>query len=301
MSVKATVTNISRCSMHDGPGIRTVVYLKGCGLRCKWCHNPETFEKSPQIAYIPDKCIKCGRCIEICPLCHVIDGDSMAFLRDKCTSCGKCALLCPTKALTLIGEEKSSDDIFEEIKKDSEYYKMSGGGVTFSGGECLLYPDFVAEVADKCKKAGFSAAVESALFVKWENVEKVIPYIDLFMTDLKIADSKKHSEYTGQPNDVIVENLKKLSQTGKKILVRIPIIPSVNDTQDDFEAFANVLNSLEKSNLSVELLKYNYLASSKYGMLGKEYIAFSDKSQSDAEMKAFCTLISEKTRLNCTF
>ena len=301
MPVKAKVTNISRCSLHDGPGIRSVIYLKGCALRCKWCHNPETLIAGSQIAYLPDKCIKCGRCVDICPKHHTVNENDMVFLREGCTSCGKCAEACPTGALSLIGEDRDAESVFEEIKKDVEYYKMSGGGVTFSGGECLLSPDFVAKTAEKCKAEGISTAVESALFVPWENVEKVLPYIDLFLTDLKIPDREKHIRYTGQPNDIIIENLKRLVMTDKQVTVRIPIIPGVNDSQNDLESFAEILNSLEDPRVTVELLKYNYLAGTKYSMIGGKYTSFSEKTQEDKEMSRYCNIISEKTGLKCSF
>lgn len=159
MHITAPITNISRGSLHDGPGIRTVVYFKGCGLKCKWCHNPETLSAEKQILYTEAKCIHCGKCIEVCPTHHKINGNVMLFLRDDCTACGKCAQVCPSLALELCGKEKTVNGLFEEINKDSHYYAISGGGVTFSGGECLLYADFVAEVAKKCRESGIATAV----------------------------------------------------------------------------------------------------------------------------------------------
>ena len=180
MSVTAPVTNISRCSLHDGPGSRTVVYFKGCGLKCQWCHNPETREAKKQILFIPNKCIHCGTCIEVCPEHHMISGDQMEYLREGCIACGRCAEECPSMALSLCGEDKTADQVMAEIRKDQHYYQATGGGVTFSGGECLLYPEFVAELAEKCRAEGIHTAVESAMFVPWENIEQVLPVIDLF-------------------------------------------------------------------------------------------------------------------------
>ena len=178
MPVSAPITNISRGSMHDGPGVRTVVYFKGCGLRCQWCHNPETLSAESQLLYISNKCIHCGKCVECCPEHHKICGNDMLFIRDGCTVCGKCAAVCPSLALSLCGEQKTPQQIFDEIKKDAHYYSSSGGGVTFSGGECLLYPRFVAETAGMCMESGIHTAVESAFFVPWQNVQSVLPHVD---------------------------------------------------------------------------------------------------------------------------
>ena len=160
MSVTAVVSNISRCSVHDGPGVRTVVYLKGCGLRCRWCHNPETLSPDRQILHVPSKCIHCGRCIEICPEHHVIDGNDMVFLREGCTGCGKCAEGCPSGALKADGQAMSAEAVAKEVLRDAHYYAATGGGVTLSGGECLLRPEFVREVFALCREKGISTAVE---------------------------------------------------------------------------------------------------------------------------------------------
>ncbi len=191
MSVTPRISNISRTSLHDGPGIRTVVYFKGCTLRCKWCHNPETFSALPEILYASVKCIHCGKCVEQCPEHHKISGNDMLFLREGCTACGRCAAGCPSMALSLCGEEKTADELFAEIQKDAHYYAVSGGGVTFSGGECLLYPEYLAQVARKCKENRIDTAVESAFCVPWENVMRVLPFVDLFFCRFENSRSRK--------------------------------------------------------------------------------------------------------------
>ena len=301
MLVSAPVTNIARGSLHDGPGVRCVVYLKGCGLNCMWCHNPETISHKSQILYIPNKCIHCGVCIEVCPEHHKISGNDMVFLRDGCTACGKCANACPSMALTLCGDFKTTDEVFDEIKKDMHYYEKSGGGVTLSGGECLLYPDFVTEIFKMCKKNGINTAVESAFYVPWKNVEAVIPYTDLFFADLKIADSEKHKKYTGQDNKLIIENIKKLSNRFDNIIIRIPVIPSINDSFEDFNGFAKILKSFGSGIKEVELLKYNNMAESKYSFSGKEYTKFADESQSKEQMEKYCEYLTEKSGFKCYF
>lgn len=301
MHITAPVTNISRGSLHDGPGIRTVVYFKGCGLKCKWCHNPETLSAEKQILYTESKCIHCGKCIEVCAIHHKISGNGMLFLRDGCTVCGKCAQVCPSLALELCGNEKSVNGLFEEIKKDSHYYAISGGGVTFSGGECLLYADFVAELAKKCCESGISTAVESAFFVPFPNVERVLPNIDLFFADLKIPDPKKHRHFTGRDNKLIIENIGRLSNLHGNIIIRIPVIPGVNDSKEDITGFAEIIGDFGKGVRMVELLKYNNLAEGKYAVAGCEYTEFAASPQADEEMRRFCELLSEKCGRECFF
>lgn len=301
MSVTAPITNITRCSLHDGPGVRTVVYFKGCALRCKWCHNPETLSLKKEILYVNSKCIHCGKCLEICPEHHRISENNMIFSREGCTLCGKCVESCPSLALSMCGEEKTIDEVFSEIEKDSHYYSLSGGGVTFSGGECLLYPDFIAGLAKKCKERGIHTAVESALFVPWINVEKLAPFIDLFFADLKIPDSEKHRKFTGQDNRLIIDNITKLSKIHNDIILRIPVIPGVNDSDDDINSFSEIIKTFGKRIKEIELLKYNNLAESKYLFAGREYTKFANNSQTYQEMQRHCSTITEKTNIRCYF
>lgn len=301
MSVSVPITNIARGSLHDGPGVRTVVYFKGCGLKCKWCHNPETLSVKEQILYVQSKCIRCGKCVEVCPEHHKIGGNDMMFLREGCTACGKCAENCPSLALSLCGEEKTVEGLFDEIKKDSHYYSLSGGGVTFSGGECLLYSQFVAEIAQMCKENDIHTAIESAFFVPWENVERVLPFINLFFADLKIPDSEKHRKFTGKDNSLIIDNIRKLSSKADNIIIRIPVIPGVNDSDEDMDGFAEIIKTFGKGIKGIELLKYNNLAESKYSIAGKEYIKFSDTVQTEKEMKNLCSSLAGKCDKNCYF
>lgn len=301
MSVSATITNIARGSLHDGPGVRTVIYFKGCGLRCKWCHNPETLSTGKQILYAKSKCIHCGKCVEMCPECHMIQGSDMLFLRENCTVCGKCSNICPSLALSLCGEDKTVEQVFEEIIKDKHYHTASNGGVTFSGGECLLHPQFLSEIAKICKDNKIHTAVESAFFVPWQNIEKVLPFIDLFFADLKIPDSEKHRKFTGQDNRLIIENITKLSTKHSNIILRIPVIPGVNDSDYDIDAFAEIIKTFGKGIKETELLRYNYLAESKYDISGMKYIKFADNPQTDEDMKNLCYSLAEKCNIKCYF
>jgi pyruvate formate lyase activating enzyme len=243
----------------------------------------------------------CGGCIDVCPEHHKISGSDMVYLRDGCTACGACAEECPTGALSVCGELRTPGDLFTELRKDLHYYTQSGGGVTFSGGECLLYPEFVAETAEKCRDSGIHTAVESALYVPWKNIERVLPFTDLFFADLKIADPEKHRRYTGQDNTLILENLQKLSEVHDNLHLRIPVIPGVNDSAEDIGGFAEILRSLGKGARDVELLRYNPLAESKYLFSGREYTRFADSAQTDAEMESLRLQLSEKCLIPCFY
>ena len=301
MSVTATITNISRCSLHDGPGVRSVVYLKGCGLRCRWCHNPETLFAQREAAFMPSKCIGCGRCIDVCPTHHWLQDGKLYFDRQGCIACGKCVAACPTEAMSIIGEDMSAAEVFNILRKDIPYYRQSNGGVTFSGGECLLHPSFVAEVAQLCRDAGIHTTVETALFVPWDHIARVLPLIDLFYVDLKLATPEQHRRYTGQDNALILENLRRLSQLSTPITIRIPVIPTVNDAIEAFDGFAALLNTLGKAVQQIELLKYNPLASSKYELVGAHYTAYAQEAQSNEQMQKLRDHLAAQTQLPCTF
>lgn len=296
MSVKVTVSNISKTSLHDGPGIRTVVYLKGCPLRCKWCHNPETFRAKPDILYNESKCIKCARCVNLCPQNHIIAQDKMVFLRDDCSLCGKCTDECPTGALSLCGKEMDAEEVFKEVKKDIHYFTQSGGGITLSGGECLLYPEFCKELLEKCKNENIHTAIESALYVPLQNIKAVLPYVDLFFADLKIPSSSKHKEFCGKGNELIIENIRYISQNAKNVIVRIPLIPGVNDSENDMDEFSKLINNFSQRVCSVELLKYNYLAESKYKFLDYDYCAFAKESQSEKHLERLRLRLCQKLK-----
>ena len=288
MSLIASITNISRASLHDGPGIRTVVYFKGCGLRCKWCHNPETLDAKQEILFAPVKCIHCGKCVHLCPSHHVIQGNDMVFLREGCKKCGSCAAACPSGALSIAGKPMDVEEVMREIRKDIHYYRQSGGGVTLSGGECLLQADFCKALLKACKKEGIHTAIESALFVPWVQVEKVLPLCDFIFADLKIADTEKHKQFTTQGNQLILENLQKMvSAVPGKATLRIPLIPGVNDSPEDITAFADKLKPFADKLCGIEVLRYNTLAESKYIQIGKKYTDFG-QAQKDDFMLAYC-------------
>jgi len=281
MNTEGIVFDISRASLHDGQGIRTVVYLKGCSLRCKWCHNPEGISFSPQLLYAQDKCISCGQCRVLCPQHHTGEG----YVQEGCIVCGKCADFCPNEALTVCGKKMTAQEVFEQIKKDIHFYERSGGGVTFSGGECFLQPAFLKAVASLCREAGIHTTAETALYYKTEYLQLACEYMDAMFADLKIMDTKLHQEYTGAENALILQNLKVLSENHRNVTVRIPMVPNVSDTDENLKAAALFLNDCGKGIRAVELLKYNNLAENKYRLLGKEEPVFLAQPQTDAVMQ----------------
>ena len=259
----ATIFDIERASYVDGPGIRTTVFFKGCNLRCAWCHNPESQSRAPQMMFYQNKCTGCGKCKEKCP-----------YGLDECRLCGKCTFYCPHDAREICGKEYTLDEVLGEILKDRAFYESSGGGVTFSGGECMLQIDFLEEILKKCKENGIHTAVDTAGHVPYEHFERIIPYTDLFLYDVKCYDSEKHKEYTGVGNELILENLAKLLRFAKSVWVRIPIIPDVNDTEEEISAISRFLKENGKPE-KVELLPYHAMGEHKYGALGKEGIRFA--------------------------
>lgn len=299
MSLTGHIANIARMSLHDGPGVRTVVYFKGCGLRCRWCHNPETLSAAVQVLYAPVKCIHCGRCVAVCPAHHRIEGRDMVFDREGCTLCGRCATACPSGALSLCGETMTLDEVMAEIRKDAHFFQATGGGVTLSGGECLLQAEFAAALLSHCRDEGISTAIESALHVPWAQAARVLPYADLCFADLKIADPDKHRLYTGQDNRLILDNLRRLTREREQVIIRIPLIPGVNDSLEDMCAFAGVISTLGEGVQGVELLKYNNLAESKYHMAGLEYECFAEETQDDDTVQRLCNALQAHITNGC--
>ena len=251
----------------DGPGIRTTVFFKGCNLHCTWCHNPESQSAKPEMMFYKNKCGNCGKCKEKCP-------NSL----ESCELCGKCTLYCPNDAREICGKEYTVDEVLREIRKDKTFYKTSGGGVTFSGGECLLQIDFLESILKECKRNGIHTAVDTAGHVPFVCFERILPYTDLFLYDIKCYDSEKHKKYTGTSNELILSNLKRLLQSGKAIWIRIPIIPDVTDNEEELltiKAFLSSYGCPEK----VELLPYHDMGEHKYAALGKMAQTFSVPSE----------------------
>ncbi len=271
--LKANIFDIERSSFVDGPGIRTTVFFKGCNLRCEWCHNPESQSANSEMLFYKNKCTDCGKCKEKCP-----------YSLEKCDFCGKCTIYCPQGAREICGREYSVDEVFDIIKKDISFYESSGGGVTFSGGECMLQIDFLAEILKKCKKAGIHTAVDTAGHVPFEYFERILPFTDLFLYDVKCLDTEKHKSYTGVGNEKILDNLKKLLKIGAKVIIRVPIISGINDSEEEIKAIKKLCENAEK----VELLPYHSMGEHKFSALGRKAQNFS--APSDAHMKKLRSL-----------
>lgn len=259
----AAIFDISRNSYVDGPGIRTTVFFKGCNLHCAWCHNPESQSAAPQMMFHKNKCTKCGKCREKCP-------NSL----EKCTLCGNCTIYCPHGAREICGREYTVDEVLSTILKDKSLYDTSHGGVTFSGGECMLQIDFLFEILKACKENGIHTAVDTAGFVPYGYFERISPYTDLFLYDIKCFDNEKHRRYTGVENTLIFENLKKLLTASTPLWVRIPIIPTVNDTAEEMRKIKEYISSCGKPE-KIELLSYHAMGEHKYEALGMKLHSFT--------------------------
>lgn len=264
----ARISDIKRFAVHDGDGIRTTVFLKGCSLRCVWCHNPEGIDFRPQVAYYENKCIGCGECAEICTHGgHLFTADGHLYDRETCIRCGECVPKCLGAALTWYGREVSVEELLPLLLEDREFYETSSGGVTLSGGECLMQADFCRELLIRLKEEGIHTAVDTCGFVPRESFDKVLPYTDVFLYDIKAYDEDVHIRCTGQSNRLILENLQYIDSLGKAIEIRIPYVPGYNDDQmEKIAGFVKTLGSIHK----VKVLAYHNYAGSKYAALGME-------------------------------
>ena len=266
--MKARISDIKRFAVHDGPGIRTTVFLKGCTLKCVWCHNPEGISFRPRIAYYENKCIGCGECAAVCKHgAHTFTDGGHRYDRSSCALCGECAQHCLGAALTYFGKEVSADELLPALLEDRDFYETSGGGVTLSGGECLAQADFCAELLARLKAEGIHTAVDTCGSVPRENFDKVIPYTDIFLYDVKAFDEDVHIRCTGQSNRLILENLRYLDGLGRDIEIRIPYVPGYNDGQ--MEKIAAFLKTLQHVR-GIKVLAYHNFAGSKYAALGME-------------------------------
>ena len=281
---KGFIFNIQRYCIHDGPGIRTTVFLKGCPLTCFWCQNPESQKPHPEILLKKDICTTCGRCVEVCPAqANVLTKTSSTIDRDKCIGCGTCVSVCPTQARSISGEKTSVGDIMEEVLRDRSFYKNSGGGITLSGGEPTAQPDFTLQILKASKEHNLHTAVETCGYAPWRIIERILDYTDLVLYDLKCLDLKKHQMATGKSNALILENARKIFKL-KHIIFRTPLIPGFNDTSAHIRDIAKFIRYYIGGS-QLELLPYNKLGHGKYDLLDRPECNFSNVEQSQEHLQ----------------
>ena len=285
------IFNIQRFAVHDGPGIRTTVFLKGCPLSCAWCHNPEGIAPGPELTRSPKRCIECGECVVVCPHGLPVPGQTFsAESLESCLVCGACAAACPCEARQIAGQEMSVIEVVAEVLKDRVFFEESGGGVTFSGGEPLWQTRFLLQLLGACREKGIHTAVDTSGLAPWEDLEAVARVTDLFLYDIKHMEDGTHRRFTGVSNAQIVENLRRLGEIHGRIWVRVPVVPGVNDTAENLQATGKLaagLQGVEK----VCLLPYHPLADDKLRRLGRRSILESVERPTDSHMRHLANVV----------
>jgi pyruvate formate lyase activating enzyme len=294
----ARVFDLQRFSVHDGPGIRSTLFMKGCPLRCAWCQNPEGLEHAIQLWHFANLCQRCGACVDSCPKKALSLGQERVDIdRGACDRCGKCIDACPRNALAFDGHDLGVEEAVVELEADRLFYERSGGGVTFSGGDPLLQADFVRAVAEKLKGRGIHTAIETSLHAPWSSVEALLPVIDLFIVDVKVGDAAHHAQFTGQDGALILANTRRLAAAlagSGRLQLRVPLIPGLTATNENLAAVASIIASIDAA-VPVELMNFNPLAAAKYRRMGREHaLAGETSSFTETQMAAFRTVFAER-------
>ena len=294
MLMEGNIFDIQRFSVHDGPGIRTTVFFKGCPLKCIWCHNPESQKKEVSFAFYESKCTLCGACAEACPnKVHLFEGEKHSLDRTKCVYCGKCASSCIKGAIEILGRKESAADILKEVERDNTFYKNSGGGLTVSGGEPLMQKDFLLELLMGAKEKGIHTCIETCGFASRDTVTEVAKYTDIFLFDVKETDDERHRALTGVPFSPIKENLLLLDSIGAKIVLRCPLVPEINVRDGHLEEIARLASSMNNI-LEVNVMAYHTLGNGKYDALEMENKMKGKEAMSNEEKQACIDAISKK-------
>lgn len=281
---KGLVFDIKKFAVDDGPGIRTTIFLKGCPMRCLWCHNPEGQTSALELMYRYKKCIKCGECVGVCPNNALVSRKKLSINRKICSLCGDCAKKCPSEALAIIGKKTSVEGVMREIGKDSAFYEESEGGITISGGEPLLQIDFTDAILSECKKRDIHTAVDTCGYASRKAIEKIKDKTDLFLYDLKVMNDAKHRKYTGKSNRQILRNFKILAENGNNLLVRFPLIPGINDDKENVNKTVDFI--LSYGIKRVCLLPYHRAGIEKYRSLGRRYYLGFIKTPSEQRLNS---------------
>ncbi len=258
---KATIFDIQRYSVHDGPGIRTLVFFKGCPLNCKWCQNPESIDRNPEIAFFENKCIGCGECANVCPKDAIVFEKGSRVNRELCDRCGKCSEVCYAEALTVIGEKHSIQSLLDVVERDRPFYEQSGGGVTVSGGEPTVQIEFLGNFLEAAKQAGLNTVIETCGAFAWSKFEAILPHLDIIYFDLKAADNDEHKRLTGLGNEHILANARRIVESEKKLVFRIPLVPDMTATEENLSGLIELLKELGQD--EVHLLPYHKMGESK--------------------------------------
>jgi len=292
--IKGSIFNIQRFCTHDGPGIRTTVFVKGCPLYCQWCHNPEGLSRDREMSYDPARCIGCRACLEAC------EHGAHEFLPDgqhtrdatRCVSCGECVENCFAGALEAIGEEKTAQEVVDVVLRDKPFYDNSEGGATLSGGEPLFQPDFSAAILQLCRREEIGTAIETSSLVSWSVIERFMPLVDHWMCDVKHVDDDRHRELTGTANRQILDNVRRLCSEGASVMIRLPLIPTLNDDEESLRALGGFAGEVAPKD-GLELMPYHRIGQGKYERVEREYNLKELPEADDDDLRRAATLLRE--------